>query len=298
MHKPSAFAAILLASLGAVACFSAFSFRSSVSASAALPDDAPKAAEPAKPASDPAKPDSDSAKPGAGAAAKDAPTAEATKKRPEQDPAKGSIEGRVTFEGPVPDVKGPVVPESHQDHAACAAHVKQEKLIFSDKKELQDVVVSVANYKPAAKPEPGEIQLENKGCTFFPHVQATVVGSVLKIKNSDAFLHNTHGNLAAQFNVAVGPGQTVEKKLPRDGWVPVTCDFHNWMQAHIKVFAHDLFDVTAKDGTFRIANVPPGEYDIDFWHEFPVAAGKQKIKVEAGKATRLDIALKAVELKK
>src|SRR4030095_14259349 len=225
------------------------------------------------------------------AAAATAPGAGGGKKA-EQAPATGAIEGKVTLEGPVPEVKPPEIRPDHQDKAACQAHLKQEKVILSDKKELKDVVVSVSKYKPAEKPKPREVTLENKNCTFVPHVQAVTAGSNLKITNSDAFLHNSRGVLSLSFNNAIAAGQSVEKPLKKPGWGVVSCDVHAWMQAHIWVFEHDLFDVTGVDGTFKIPNVPPGEYEIDVWHEYPLKAEKVKVKVEAGKTAKLDVALK------
>ncbi len=245
--------------------------------------EAPKTEAPKAASTDPAKP---------------AEAASAAKKYPDQDPQKGSLEGQVTIDGDAPTLEAKVIPPGHQDHAACIAHLKEERWILSDKKEVKDVVVSVLGYKPAEKVKPRELTLDNKGCTFVPHISATTVGSALTVTNSDAFVHNTHANLALQANFAVGPGQSETKKLPKDGWVAINCDFHPWMFAHIKVFAHDLFDLTSTDGAYKIANIPPGEYEIEIWHEYPLVATKQKVKIEAGKATKLDVALKVVPPKK
>jgi hypothetical protein len=213
----------------------------------------------------------------------------------EQDPTKGWLEGRITFEGDLPDLPPKTIPDNNRDKATCAAHLKEERLIVSEKKELKDVVVSVANHKPAEKPKPRTPLLDNKNCTFVPHVQATTVGSKLKVTNSDAFMHNSRGALALSFNPAIGPGQPFESPvLRKKGWGVVSCDFHPWMQAHVWVFEHDLFAVTAADGTFKIPNIPPGEHEIELWHEFPVEQNvKRKVKIEAGKGTTLDAALKA-----
>src|SRR4029453_6876012 len=130
-------------------------------------------------------------------------------------------------------------------------------------KEVQNAVISVAGYKPPTKAEPHEITLENRNCTFFPRIQATTVGSKLKVTSFDPFLHNTHALLAANFNKAVAKGDEIVEKLPKQGGVLFKCDFHPWMQAWIQVFPHDLFDVTDAKGTFKLVNVPPGEHEIE-----------------------------------
>ena len=214
------------------------------------------------------------------------------KKYPDQDPAKGSLEGRVTIEGDAPSLPPKLVAPNHKDQAACANHLKEERWILSERKEVKDAVVSLRNYKPVEKVRPREISIDNLNCTFIPHVSATTVGSTLKVTNSDAFIHNFHANLALQANFALGPGQSETKKLPRDGWVAINCDFHTWMAAHIKVFAHDLFDVTGCDGSFRIQNIPPGRHEIEIWHEYPLLSTRHEVTIEAGTATKLDVALK------
>jgi hypothetical protein len=47
----------------------------------------------------------------------------------------------------------------------------------------------------------------------------------------------------------------------------IKCDVHPWMGAYIQVMAHPFFDVTAKDGKFKIEGLPPGTYEIEAWHE-------------------------------
>jgi hypothetical protein len=65
--------------------------------------------------------------------------------------------------------------------------------------------------------------------------------------------------------------------------VPVKCNIHRWMRAWVGVLSHPYFAVTGSDGTFRIANLPPGEYTIEAWHE-KYGTAEQKISVAKGAA--------------
>jgi hypothetical protein len=218
--------------------------------------------------------------------------AEPEKKYPPLDPAKGAIEGRVVLEGDPPSLKPLDVSPSNKDHAACAAHVKDERLLIGKDRAVKNAVISVFGFKPTEKVAPREIRLANEGCSFIPRIQATTAGSKLTITNSDPFLHNTHALLANDFNNAIAKGDELVKKLPRTGMMLMTCDLHPWMQGRIHVFGHDLFDATGADGGYRIVNIPPGEHEIELWHEV-LEGGKQKVKVEAGKTVKLDLVLKA-----
>jgi len=39
------------------------------------------------------------------------------------------------------------------------------------------------------------------------------------------------------------------------------------MQAYVAVMDNPFFAVTGEDGTFKIAGLPPGEYQVEAWQE-------------------------------
>ncbi len=39
------------------------------------------------------------------------------------------------------------------------------------------------------------------------------------------------------------------------------------MHAYIGVLDHPYFAVSGADGSFEITNIPPGDYEIEAWHE-------------------------------
>jgi hypothetical protein len=39
------------------------------------------------------------------------------------------------------------------------------------------------------------------------------------------------------------------------------------MKMYIAVFNNPYFEVTGKDGSFDIKNIPPGNYTVTAWHE-------------------------------
>jgi hypothetical protein len=70
------------------------------------------------------------------------------------------------------------------------------------------------------------------------------------------------------------------------------CDIHRWMTAFVGVVSHPFFAVSTATGTFEIANVPPGTYTIQAWHEqFGVL--KQTVRVTAGAATAVAFTYKS-----
>src|SRR5688500_7200543 len=132
---------------------------------------------------------------------------------------------------------------------------------------------------------------------YVPHVIALMAGQPLKVKNSDAFLHNVHS--LATVNPPFNFGQPTkdegkEVESPKAAEVfRVKCDVHPWMSAFIAVFEHPFFAVSKEDGTFTIpGNLPDGKYTLVAWHE-KFGEQEKEIEVAGGKAEGADFSFKA-----
>ena len=207
----------------------------------------------------------------------DAPAADAKPYSGRNKGEDGSISGRVAFTGDLPNIPGPT------PTTECSAHAEQlvSELVVRDAEGgLQNVFVyvkrgDIKNWSFDVPKEP--IVIDQRGCRYYPHVQGMVAGQSMKIKNSDAFMHNVH-SLAkenpmwsfAQPNIQedVLTLQTTFKTFDRqEVVVPLKCDVHAWMNCWVGVLPHSLFTVTGPDGSFKIEGVPPGEYTVEAWHE-------------------------------
>jgi plastocyanin len=138
--------------------------------------------------------------------------------------------------------------------------------------------------------------LDQKSCEYVPQIFALQTGQKMNVKNSDPVLHNIHtqptvaGN--KEDNKAQMPGSpdmsfTFDKA---EMFVKFKCDVHPWMFAWVSVFDHPYFAVSAKDGTFKIANVPAGKYTLEVAHR-KAGTAKQEIEVKDGEATKVELAL-------
>ena len=210
----------------------------------------------------------------------------------------GSVEGTVRVDGPCPH---PDAVKVAKDASICGAEQASEAALASADGGLRNVVVSLHAAKPpATPPPPGHATIDQVGCRYKPHVQAVTVGSELTLVNSDRVLHNVHGSegFVTVFNVAMPiKGQRLPTKLTRPGMVRLQCDAgHSWMNAWIYVAEEPGFAVTDAQGHFTIANVPPGAYVIEYWHEPPDGKGPGVIKtarlVVTDKPVRADASLK------
>lgn len=174
----------------------------------------------------------------------------------------GSIEGIVTFNGPVVIKK--IIP--NKDAETCGGPRDEPTIRVSDNKGVQDAVVYLKDVAAgkAWGATPKKPAIDQKGCRFEPTVQVVRAGP-LDIVNSDPVLHNTHGFYGQRtaFNVALpNKGDKVSKDVKRAGMVRVECDAHGWMLGWVYVADNPYYAVTAKDGAFSMKDVPPGDYTL------------------------------------
>lgn len=183
----------------------------------------------------------------------------------------GSLSGRVNFEGKGPKKK---TLKMDADPVCGAAHktpAYRESFILSDEGYLKNVLVFLKDVKYEGKVPSTQAVIDQKGCVYSPHVQGLMAGQELLIKNSDATLHNIHGlpKINSEFNFAM-PKVVKEKAITiskAENFIKIKCDVHPWMNSYISVFDHPYFAVTDDTGSFKIDNIPAGEYEVIAWQE-------------------------------
>jgi hypothetical protein len=206
--------------------------------------------------------------------------------------ASADITGHVKLDGKAPEPR----PIDMSGVKECADQhpdpVNEETIVADEKGNLANVVVFIKADDPSAlggeaSKEPAV--LDQKGCTYVPHVLPVMVGQPMKVKNDDPFLHNVHS--LAQTNPAFNFGQpNKDEGKPVDPpkapeIIKVKCDVHPWMSAWIIVVDNPFFGASKEDGSYTIkGNLPDGEYTLHAWHE-KLGEQDQKITVKDGKAT-------------
>lgn len=116
----------------------------------------------------------------------------------------------------------------------------------------------------------GHAVLDNQRCAFRPHIQIVTVGTQLLLTNSDPILHTVRARLGKDtlFNVGLPRWRRVTEVLDRPGVVRIDCDvLHTWMSASIVVADTPYHALTDDRGRFMLDGLPPGDYEIEVWHE-------------------------------
>jgi plastocyanin len=209
------------------------------------------------------------------------------------------ITGTVTLKG-APPKELDITPI--MDDATCSklhtAVPTTHFYVVGPKGGLADVVVSlqgISGKSSGASAPP--VVLDQKGCLYVPSIFAVQTGQKIVVKNSDPVLHNVHtmpaegsGNAVKnQAQLPNGPDLVISFSKPED-FLKFKCDVHPWMFAWVSIFDHPYYAVTGEDGSFKIANVPPGKYTIQAAHR---KAGKatQEIEVKEGEPAKADFTL-------
>ena len=179
----------------------------------------------------------------------------------------GSVKGKVLFAGAAPaPVKVPVT----IDQDLCGNEKPADDLQVSARREIRNAVVWIENPPAGVAPAPaGKVEVDQKGCSFIPRVVVVTVGGTVDFLNSDRLLHNIHATpkVNVSFNRTQPMGRTIPVTFAQPEIVRINCDLHSWMTAWVVVAAHRFYAVTGADGSFAFDDLPPGDYQLQIWHE-------------------------------
>jgi hypothetical protein len=205
----------------------------------------------------------------------------------------GSLKGKFVLDGTPP--KAPAV-DASKDAYCMTAHPVDETVMVGKDGALGDVVVflktaagKTVEVHPDYEASKGEtVTLDNKGCSFQPHIALVRTGQPFVVKNSDQTAHNT--NLVMQKNGNINPllpagdekKMTFAKAEPFP--MPASCNIHPFMHGAVLVKEDPYMAVSAADGTFEIKNIPAGKQDFVFWQE--VKGNLKDLKFKGGSTSK------------
>jgi hypothetical protein len=203
----------------------------------------------------------------------------------------GTISGDVKYNG---DPPAPAKLAVTKDNEVCGKEKNSPDLVVGANKGIQNVVVRITNIQKGKKMVPASPNpvFDQKGCEYLPHVLAFPAGSTVDILNSDGILHNVHTTSTANpaFNQAQPKfKKKIEAKFDKPEMpIKVQCDAHGWMHAWFISQDHPYYAVTDANGAFKLSDVPPGDYELELWHE-TLGKQTQKVTVKAKEDTKVSM---------
>lgn len=111
--------------------------------------------------------------------------------------------------------------------------------------------------------------LLQKNKMFMPHLLVVPVGSVVLFPNADPFFHNVFSLFdGRRFDLGLyEAGKTREVSFSREGVSYIFCNIHPEMSAVVISLSTPFYSIADASGTFRISDVPAGEYEEHVWIE-------------------------------
>ncbi len=202
----------------------------------------------------------------------------------------GTIAGIVLYKGKVPP---PRKIQIVKDHETCDHRPKSvPRIKVNDQQQVEEAVVFLGDIRKgkAFKPTGEKPTVDQRTCTFRPHVQVVHIDQPIEIVNSDPLGHSAHitQHRKSVYNrMQPQQGMRSELILADGGLASLKCDVHDWMRAYLYVLWHPYYAVTGSDGQFRLTDVPPGQYELVVWQE-SLGERTVTVTVEAGQATHVD----------
>ena len=181
----------------------------------------------------------------------------------------GKIRGRLLLEGKTPKLSDFEITTNPD---ICAGAADNNRLQVGDDGGIAWGVVRLIGVKqgkglPALSPD--DLTVDQVGCRYTPHVVAVPIGTKVIFRNSDPTPHNVRVENTSEnilMNVAQpGQGDVDTFRVKQEGPMSVGCDYHPWMNAYVFGVNNPYYAVTNSDGSFEIADIPPGEYELRMW---------------------------------
>lgn len=210
----------------------------------------------------------------------------------------GSVTGVVKLNGAPPrmrEINMAATPNCARQHSGP---VMTQDVVLGDDSALQNVVVYLrGDFRAYSFPKATQPQMfDQKGCMYVPHVVAMRTGQPLHVVNSDPTTHNIHPmpKYNREWNESEPPGAAPFQKTftHQEIAIPVKCNVHPWMKAYIAVLNNPYFQLTGKDGSFDLKDVPPGTYTLVAWQEY-YGTTQQTVTISPKKQTKVNLTFQA-----
>jgi len=136
---------------------------------------------------------------------------------------------------------------------------------------------------PRPGPAHGKV-ITQQGKTFVPRVLVVPVGTKVAFRNDDPIFHNIF-SLSKPNDFDTGlykQGATYTQTFRHPGAVQLLCNIHASMLGFVVVVDTPYYAQSDASGAFTIKGVPPGEYQLQVWHEAAAKPTIERISVGAG----------------
>ena len=139
---------------------------------------------------------------------------------------------------------------------------------------LEDAAVWLMPRSGAAPPRKRDAEIAQKDRQFIPKVTVVQVGTAVAFPNRDPIRHHVYSfSPPKPFEIKLYVGTPADPVVfDKPGEVVLGCNIHDHMLAYVYVVESPWFGKTSPEGRVRLANVPPGDYELRAWHHAQASA--------------------------
>ena len=233
----------------------------------------------------------------------------------------GTVSGKVTITGGKPVPKGFNL-ITFPDPVYCGRistgtgwRILKEFEVAADR-GLKDVVVWLTDVEAGMPFEFEPPTIEARDCRFLPFVTVVKDRADVTIMNMDPVMHDiqayetSHLGPRVLFNRPLPMNPHHKRKVGADSHEhlagqPITetihmtkgrkffvmqCGFHAYMESWGVAVENPYYQVTGRDGSFSLTNVPPGDYTLVAWHPGIGITIEKTVTVSPKQSTAVDFA--------
>jgi plastocyanin len=128
------------------------------------------------------------------------------------------------------------------------------------------------------------IQIDHK--EFSPFITVVTTGAKVSFGNKDALAHHVFSPDVPKWDTGyLQKNDAVAKTFDAPGAIALLCNIHPEMLGYLLVVPSTYFAKLAPDGSYAIANVPPGTYRVTAWVPRTPTATQSVVVTASGAVT-------------
>lgn len=160
-----------------------------------------------------------------------------------------------------------------------------DDFVLGPENGFKDVVIAIEHVeagKPFVNNKSKPLPIKSEHCKFTPDVNLIEQGGSFTVDNKDSVMHNSQVYQSERGKIILNipiPAEEVSNGIvtfQKDYRIfQMICGMHEFMQTWGFRVQNPYNQITKEDGSYKIDNIPPGDYVVTAWHFLMKLQSKQ-----------------------